>query len=229
MPKTTGRIWFKDNPWQGGHAIKKFKWSARFVPGSGVWMDLHLKTENYYANDENSDSFAEEETQEQDVDPWKSKALWYNSHNCILSSTYWADDAEDADLGILAGTPESPLDLGSELHLTSDTDTSDPDHWPRHFGLYLLGHDAVADHAIRITPAQSPGRYDIEWTGRIALEGAESFDHEFEAVIKNAKFKGVKLPAKDTNSSCVQGALVCLHEPGQYREKTRKNAIWLVR
>ncbi|GKU76386.1 hypothetical protein [Paenibacillus sp. L3-i20] len=39
------RIYFKDNPWPNGHAIKEFERQSRLEPDSGIWFDLHLRSE----------------------------------------------------------------------------------------------------------------------------------------------------------------------------------------
>jgi len=54
------RIYFKDNPWPNGHSIKEFEWEARLEPDSGIWFDLHLKSEDYDADD-----IVEEEEEEE--------------------------------------------------------------------------------------------------------------------------------------------------------------------
>ena len=54
------------------------------------------------------------------------------------------------------------------------------------FTIYLLGHDAVAGHDIRMTPSDTQGLYDIDWRGRIALAyvGEDQFNYSFRARIE---------------------------------------------
>jgi hypothetical protein len=63
------------------------------------------------------------------------------------------------------------------------------------FQIYLLGHDAVADHVVDIRSGSEPGLFDVRWRGRIALfyTGQETFDHRFEADIRDAPFAGFEL------------------------------------
>jgi len=43
------RIYFKNNPWPEGHAVKNFAWTAEVRDGM-VWFHFHLETDDYYAN-----------------------------------------------------------------------------------------------------------------------------------------------------------------------------------
>lgn len=47
--------------------------------------------------------------------------------------------------------------------------------------MYLLGHDTVADHLIRFRRVAGTDRFDIDWSGKIALTygGCWDFDHAF--------------------------------------------------
>jgi hypothetical protein len=54
--ESVSKIYFIDNPYPEGHAIENFSWSGRIDEYGMIWFDFHLKTENYYANDdENSE------------------------------------------------------------------------------------------------------------------------------------------------------------------------------
>ena len=46
------KIYFIDNPYPDGHKIETFSWSGRIDESGFIWFDFHLKTENYYANDD---------------------------------------------------------------------------------------------------------------------------------------------------------------------------------
>ncbi len=229
MPNVEGRITFPGNPWPDGHAVTEFVFSARYVPDSGIWIDLHLRTENYYANDTSDDANADEED-EGEVDDWTSTVLWHNYHSCTLSSTFWAEEAEGGDQGVLAGTEQEPLDLDGVLELTCDENPGDPNDWPRPFPVYLLGHDASADHRIRITKATDAPTFDIEWTGLLALiyGGADSFEYEFRANINGVAFEGIQLPKKGKKNELISGAQRCLRDPDRFVLKTRNGAKWLV-
>lgn len=55
------------------------------------------------------------------------------------------------------------------------------------FHVYLLGHDAVAGHRIRMVRRGESDRFDIEWSGKLALAYVGDFEyrHDFRAVIYN--------------------------------------------
>jgi hypothetical protein len=97
---TSGRIFFKDNPYPNGHEIKDFNWSGRLDSKRGLLFDFHLQTDNYYAEDASTDD--EEVEPESD---WKAKIVWGNYHRCTMSSTQWHYG------GILIGTAEEKFDF----------------------------------------------------------------------------------------------------------------------
>jgi hypothetical protein len=188
---------FPGNPWPNGHAIKDFAWSGRLDPGSGIWFDLHLETDNYYADDENPEPDYDNEDSEGD---WDSKIVWHNYHSCTVSSTYWGGD------GFQVGSKEKPLDFDA---LTMHEFQADPlpvkflDRFPwvdenqtRAFNIYLLGHDMCADHAIRFPQRLDTDSFAIDWRGRIALTyaGDREFRYSFRAPEIWAQFGGVFLP-----------------------------------
>lgn len=226
MADTIGRITFPGNPWPRGHALKEVVWSARFVPESGIWFDFHLESEDYDAEDAAKEADDEEPD---DVADWVSKIVWNNYHSCILSSTYWAEEAEGSDSGVLVGTEEQPLDLRVPLDLGCDTDPGDPNDWPRPFAIYLLGHDAVADHRFAIRPHSDHRTFAIEWTGRLALiyAGADTFEHEFRALIPNARFRGIRLPNVLDRNTAIAGACRCLDHPGDFETSDHDGSTWL--
>ena len=142
MSTQTNRIFFKGNPFPNGHKIKQFVWDGELDPEKGLIFHFHLKTEEYYAEDNSEDI-------EEDLPDWLSKIVWGNYHNCTLASK------ERYQEGIIVATPDQKFDfrqLGL-LTLTADplplAEDWDPDDLA--FGIYLLGHDTCADHNIRIT------------------------------------------------------------------------------
>jgi hypothetical protein len=181
------RIYFKDNPYPGGHRINKFVWSGRLDEAERLWFDFHLQTDDYYAEDDTEENDEEEESD------WKAKTVWGNYHNCILSSTQWGKG------GVLLPEGNEGFDLPGlqQLELTADLLPLDPDLDDEDlaFHIYLLGHDSCADHRIRLS-RNADATFRIEWTGRIALTyaGEEEFDHSFSALIENAVFDGFYLP-----------------------------------
>lgn len=180
---TTGRIYFPGNPWPEGHPIKEFAWEARNKDGQ-VWFDLHLVTENYYSER------GIEEPEDGDADypsSWEAPGVWGNYHSCILSSTYWGTG------GFPVAESEhfnwEELD-GYELFV----DEPPPEEVENNaFGIYLLGHDAVAQHRIKFTKSLNPECFDISWSGMVALAyvGDYEYKHEFVARIINVKIPSV--------------------------------------
>lgn len=192
MTHPTGRIWFDDNPWPGGHGIKSFVWSGRLEPDGTLWFDLHLDTVDY---DAEADPLT---PPHEDAPDWHSAVVWCNFSSCTLSSTNWADEGST---GILVGSPTHPWSWGAlELPLRADPAEEnaeiDPERVPA-FRIYLTGHDSVADHRVQFLPdPHGPGTFVVEWTGRIALSyaGDDQLKHTFRAVVKGAQFQGFSVP-----------------------------------
>ncbi|MFT6983266.1 MAG: hypothetical protein ACJAUD_002038 [Crocinitomicaceae bacterium] len=92
-------IFFLDNPYPNGHKLKDFRWSIRLVPEKGLWFNLHLETEDYYAEDDPDDEDDDTESS------WKAKIVWGNYHNCIMSSNYWHA------VGFLGGGKKNKFDF----------------------------------------------------------------------------------------------------------------------
>ncbi len=185
------RIYFKDNPWPSGHGIKEFEWLARLIPDSGIWFDLHLKSADYYEEDTED---IEEDDIPEDTHSWLHKEVWNNYHQAIISSTYWGNK------GFLAGTEMNKLDFYDNKTTTFQVEMlpleSNESFDDSAFGIYLLGHDAVAGHHIRFEKDESTSVFTVHWTGRIALNysGEIDYDYEFDASISNVAFGGIELP-----------------------------------
>ncbi|WP_291895905.1 hypothetical protein [Chryseobacterium sp.] len=82
----TSKIYFTDNPYPNGHKIEIFNWSGRIDEYGYIWFDFYLKSENYYANDDENN-----EEEDEGLSDWNSKIVWGNYHNCTLSSNYWCE------------------------------------------------------------------------------------------------------------------------------------------
>lgn len=192
MSTPSGRIWFDDNPWPGGHAVTHAVWSGRLEPDGTLWFDLHLDTADYDAEGDPA-SFPHSEASH-----WHSGIVWCNYGSCILSSTDWADEGST---GLLVGSTARPWSwdcLAAEL--TADPAEAgaeiDPERTPA-FRIYLTGHDSVADHRVRFRPdPDHHGAYTLEWTGRIALSytGDDQLKHTFRAKLIGLRFAGFSIP-----------------------------------
>jgi hypothetical protein len=191
------RIVFPGNPWPKGHIIKEFVWSARLEPTTGIWCQLHLKSDDYDAEDLESDKSVEGS----DADNWRSKIVWNNYQACILSATQW-DDA-----GFLVGTRDAPFDLESlsGKPLTVDPLPFDLNDKPA-FGIYLQGHDFTAGHRILFTKSAADSDWTVDWQGSIALTylGDDEFRHRFVARKSGVHFDGIYLPANTPDDQAAQ-------------------------
>lgn len=190
------RIYFLENPYPNGHALEEFTWSGRIEEDETIWFDFHLKTENYYAEDDTdlNEEEEEEEEEEEDVDSdWDSKVVWGNFHRCTMSSTFWGDN------GIKISTPSEKVvfnDLIKDVLLADAFPLDDDyDYDDVAFGIYLLGHDSCANHRIQITPTAS-NQFDIDWSGKIALTyvGDDEFRYDFKLHLQNVEFDGFHYP-----------------------------------
>jgi hypothetical protein len=189
MPSTDNRIWFADNPWPEGHPIEAFSWTAQLRDDGRVWCHFELTSAHYQAERVAWDEEEDEEPDQEESD-WGAPIAWDNYEHCILSSTMWGH----AGFPLCAAGDWSAHALdGMQVRvdpLSVDGTAVDPDD--RAFGIYLLGHDGVADHQIRFARQPGTDRFDIRWNGRIALEyaGETAFQHTFSAQVF-----GIAMPA----------------------------------
>lgn len=217
MPAESGRIWFIDNPWPSGHAIREFHWSGRLTKDGSLWFDLHLETVDYDSE--------HQPACDQD-DDWHSPEVWNNFQSCILSSTYWADEGSR---GLFAGHQTAPFRWASLEGLTLNAD-SDGDaentntETPPSFRIYLTGHDAVANHQVRFQRGSSNRSFCIEWAGLIALAyiGDHEFKYAFRAIVPSVVFEGFKVPTDMSpnearrifSGACHDGSRFSIQESG---------------
>jgi hypothetical protein len=181
---TQARIFFRGNPWPRGHRVKKFVWTGRLEPETGLWFDFHLESADYDEGDR-------EEQDERDRSDWRSKGVWSNYGNATISSTMWGGAR-----GFLAATTRKPLEWSRLTGRTFRTpveslEDDEVDEESRAFEAYLLGHDAVSAH--RVLFGRGPS---IDWSGRIALRyaGERQYRHRFATHIPKATFGGVSRP-----------------------------------
>lgn len=188
----TQTITFIDSAYPEPHNLREFVWSGRLDDQGKLWFDLHLISEDYYANE--SDDLEDEETEDDEYTSlayWQSKDLWNNYHNCILSSTYWSDEQ-----GFIVGDVNHPFDFtmlnGKTFHLDSETFLENE---ACAFSIYLAGHDASTNHKVLFNQ-QSDGKFHILWQGDIALfySGFTEFIHQFKADLTDVNFDGFYFP-----------------------------------
>ena len=164
------RIVFAGNPWPGGHPVDLFQWTA-FRRDGAVWFGFHLKTAGYDAERRVEDDGVGAPSD------WEAAIVWTNYHACTLSTSQWHDG------GFRVG-PDLDPDALDGLELVVDSPPPD-DTEDNACHIYLLGHDAVAEHRIRFTRSAGTDAFDIAWSGRIALvySGEEAYDHAFAATL----------------------------------------------
>lgn len=182
------RIKFVGNPWPKGHPVAAAAWTA-VLTREGLRFDFHVESADYSAEDDRED-------RREPRGDWKARNVWNNYHRCTLSSTKWENQ------GFLAATPGDPIDLGRLEGGGFHVDAVEGDELPPDvdleelaFGIYLLGHDAVADHKIRFVKRRGPLTYDLFWRARIALvyAGDSRFAHRLEATLPKMRLAKIDL------------------------------------
>lgn len=186
MDDLPGRIHFPGNPWPEGHALTEFAWTARVVDGV-VWCDLHLRSADYYAE---RDIELDEGGDEDHGSSWETPGVWGNYHRCTLSSTFWDDDGGFAVCSVDMFTPTWLDGRTFEVDTIAGGTLADVELDDLAFHIYLLGHDSVANHRIAFRRIGDSDRFDIAWSGDIALTyaGDDDLDHRFDARIDNVPF-----------------------------------------
>jgi hypothetical protein len=193
-----GRIWFPGNPWPGGHRVVSCKFSAAIEPaigayaenyanpGPGLLLQFELITANYDEED------AADRDGAGDTD-WASKIVWNNYGSCRITAS---ESSQVSGVRVSDGSTPFAFDL-DEYRFSVDPL---PIEWDRFqetaaFGIYLLGHDSVADHDIHLHSHQPDDSYTLDWRGRIALSysGHTDFEHSFHAHVKGVKFESIML------------------------------------
>ena len=237
MEHSMNRIVFANNPWPNGHAIKELVWSARLEPREGVWFDLHLVSDDYYAEDELEAGgvciYDDDDEDEIEIgDDWDSKIVWRNFHSCILSSTYWGREGDWGHKGFLAATREDPLDFANISKRTFRVDRLPYPTSPsgRAFGIYLLGHDGVADHRIRFAPVTGCDDFTLNWQGKIALEyvGSKVFRHRFDARFDHLIFSGIQFPAGTVRKTALSLLEPFVSSIAAFELSKKDDSLWAV-
>ncbi len=193
--KEGNRIWFKDNPWPNGHALKESRFYG-VLSEEGIHLHLEIKTEDYYADQgfEAATEQAEEhdrKLEEEGVnDDWKMYSAWMNYHSCHIQP----------NKRVLLGNKEQPFRVDQLANWSFRLDDPPPieETWKgldfdnMYFHCYVLGHDAVAHHEIDISSAEKPFHYHIDWKGKVALAyfGDEEFRYTFTIHIRDIEFEG---------------------------------------
>jgi hypothetical protein len=167
--------------------VKRAKWTAVLEP-AGLRFHLHLESAAYDAEDDDED-------EDEDAMDWESRIVWTNYNRCSLSSTKWGH------AGFLAAAPGKPIDLeklaGKTFRVDRMTGAIDEDIEPTDlaFGIYLLGHDAVANHRIAFGTRRGRRTYDVRWRADIALAytGNYKLKHALDATLTKLSLEKIAI------------------------------------
>ncbi len=193
-----GRIYFPGNPWPMGHRVVSCKFSASVCPsvgaytaaypnpGPGLMLELELVTADYDEEDP-SDRDGSGESD------WAAKIAWNNYHCCTIGPS---QSSQVQGIRVSDGTTPFVFDL-PEYRFKVDPLPIDWEtfHETSAFGIYVLGHDSVANHDIALHSRQPDGSYTLDWTGKIALTygGDTEFKHDFTARMTGVRFDSITL------------------------------------
>ena len=167
-----GRIFFPGNPWPEGHPIRSFKWTVERRRAE-VWCHVRLRSDYYNAERDVAD-------EDPATPDWASSLAWCNYNRCDLSSANAGFLLCAVDRYTVEGMDGLTLQL-APLPVATLDDLS--------FQIYLLGHDAVADHSLHFTRVPDTMRFNIRWTGKVARTyvGEEDFRYAFSAHIEEVE------------------------------------------
>lgn len=161
----------------------KQQWSGRLDAERGLVFDLHLESASYDAERKFED------VEDEDGD-WNVPSVWTNYGRCSLSSTKWNHS------GFVVGTAKKPFDWGAVDGATFRVDKAKDElpPEPRAFGIYLTGHDGVADHAIKFT--KTARSFAVSWKAKVALAyiGRTALEHRLRAELQKLTFEGFRVP-----------------------------------
>lgn len=186
-----GRVYFANNPWPQGHRLMSFTWGGTLHPEMGLGLHFELQSADYYEGEE--DGFPFTDVIVDDAEDWTQKAAWANYHACTIGPS-----ATNSRPGILVSDGKTAFRFGERSYefFADPLPVTLPDFFETNaFGIYLLGHDAVADHHIRLTEEQDSGSYSVDWTGRIALAyvGETDFRYHFRVQAQGVRFDAISL------------------------------------
>lgn len=239
-PSAKGSILFHDNPWPAGHRITELRWVGAIHPERGLALGFELQTANYYEGEE--DKFPFDDEDELDEDYWQAKAAWANYHACSIGSSLTSDKP-----GILVSDGTTPFAFDAESYtFLADPMPIDAEEVFESgaFSIYLLGHDAAANHRIDLRRTDNAGHYTLYWTGQIALaySGSNDFQHAFTARGEGVRFDAISLRyfdplvAKeylnidiDPKMSPTEYIAPYVCDPEQFEFETRNGTLYAVR
>jgi hypothetical protein len=193
-----GRIYFPGNPWPAGHRVVSCELIAAINPCFGLYIDeaaykgpaltlaIELKTADYDEDDPSDrDGIGN--------DDWSSKIAWNNYGSC------WIGESQSSGTpGFVVSDGQLPFSFDrDEYRFLVDLLPVDWDTFmsTRAMDVFLLGHDAVADHNIRLHSRQADGSYTLDWRGQIARAYVmdDQFKYTFSAHVTGVRFREIRL------------------------------------
>ena len=152
-----GRIFFAGNPWPLGHRVVSCTFNASIRPGVGAYaagypnpgpglmLEFELTTAPY---DEEDASDRDAEAEGEGESDWTSKIAWNNYGSACIGPS---QSSQVQGVRVSDGSSPFAFDL-PEYRFVVDTLPVNKDtfHETAGFGIYLLGHDSVANHDIRL-------------------------------------------------------------------------------
>ncbi len=153
---------------------------------------FELASADYYEDDGTHIIPRDREDEELTKSDWQSKIAWNNFHACTIGPSM-----SSLAPGIVASDGRAPFDLDRPAHeFIADPLPVDMATFfeTNAFGIYLLGHDAVADHHIAMNRS-ADGSYAVDWSGRIALAyaGEHDFKYSFNARVTGVHFDSISM------------------------------------
>lgn len=198
-----GKIIFFDNPWPEGHQLKSFELGIHLHEGNKTnpahaTLSIDLESEDYHHPktwEEACDDGAAQFEANPDLSDWQSMDVWNNYHACRLTT---ASTHPDLRLDFPSDTPpEFTLKNFSKLiDPIGNIDANDDNYFDaRAFNhCYILGHDAVAHHQIKITKNENTNLYVVTWKGKYAsaYTGHYDFERDFKVNAGGVPFQGYR-------------------------------------
>lgn len=197
-----GRILFEGNPWPQGHRLVSCDLVGMVEPMRGAYLDnaryvgpalslaIELRSADYCEGDDPDQRDLE------GADDWSSKIGWNN-----YGAAWIGASASSSTPGFMVSDGRVPFDpMQPEYRFMVDSlplEVADFSDFfaAQAFGCYILGHDAVADHDIRLHGRTADGSYLLDWTGKVARAyvGDTSFEHSFRVHASGVRLKEISL------------------------------------
>ncbi len=219
-----GRITFSGNPWPGGHALKKLELSGFLAAERGLSLRLELDSVDYDADEPDVDRGDDADEDDGDGAWWTSRIAWNTYHAAHIGPSMTSDSDGIAVVGA--------FDVDADGHhfvVDALPRTASEVFQSGAFGCYILGHDAVAGHDIRLERT-GHGRFRVRWTGKVAeaYVGKEDFEHDFIVDAEDVAFVGITLWGFDDVAEATAALSAHVKDVDRYIVE-REESAWVAR